>query len=64
MPLEIPEEVVEQEIVQEEESSLNIFGHFSDSIFQDNFEIVHPYNTRNKTTNKPSSENTTTLPPK
>jgi hypothetical protein len=64
MPPEIPEEVVEQETVPEEESSLNIFGHFSDSIFQSNFEIVHPYNTRSKTTNKPSSENTTTLPPK
>ena len=64
MPPEIPEEVVEQETVQEEESSPNIFGHFSDSIFQANFETVHPYNTRNKTTNKPSSENTMTLPPK
>jgi hypothetical protein len=64
MPPEIPEEVVEQETVQEEESSPNIFGHFSDSIFQANFETVHPYNTRSKTTNKPSSENTTTSPPK
>jgi hypothetical protein len=64
MPPEIPEEVVEQEIVEEEESSPNIFGHFSDSIFQANFETVHPYNTRSKTMNKPSSENTTTLPPK
>jgi hypothetical protein len=64
MPPEIPEEVVEQETVQEEESSPNIFGHFSDSIFQDNFEMVHPYNTRSKTTNKPSAESTTTSPPK
>jgi hypothetical protein len=64
MPPEILEEVVEQEIVQEEESSPNIFGYFSYSIFQDNFETVHPYNTRSKTTNKPSSENTTTSPPK
>jgi len=64
MPPEIPEEVVEQETVQEEESSPNIFGHFSDSIFQANFETVHPYNTRSKTANKPSSENTTTPPPK
>jgi ribonuclease HI len=64
MPPEIPEEVVEQETVQEEESSPNIFGYFSDSIFQDNFETVHPYNTRSKTTNKPSTKNTTTLPPK
>jgi ribonuclease HI len=64
MPPEIPEEVVEQETVQEEESSPNIFGHFSYSIFQANFETIHPYNTRSKTTNKPSSENTTTSPPK
>jgi hypothetical protein len=64
VPLEIPEEVVEKETVEEEESSPNIFGHFSDNIFQDNFETVHPYNIRSKTTNKPSSENTTNLPPK
>ena len=64
IPPEIPQEVVEPETVQEEESSPNIFGHFSDSIFQDNFETVHPYNTGSKTTNKPSSENTTNLPPK
>ena len=64
MPPEIPEEVVEQETVQEEESSPNIFGNFLDNIFQANFEIVHPYNTRSKTTNKPSAENTTTSPPK
>jgi hypothetical protein len=41
MPPNIPEEVVEQEKIQEEESSPNIFGHFSDSIFQANFETVH-----------------------
>jgi hypothetical protein len=64
MPPEIPEEVVEQETVQEEVPSTNIFGHFSYSIFQDNFETVHPYNTRSKTTNKPSCENTTTSLPK
>jgi hypothetical protein len=64
MPPEIPEEVVEQEIVQEEESSLNIFGHFLDSIFQAKFKTVHPYNTKSKTTNKTSSENNTTSPPK
>jgi ribonuclease HI/transposase InsO family protein len=64
MPPEIPQEEVEQETVQEEESSPNIFGHFSDSIFQANFETVHPYNTRSKTTNKPPAENTTTSPPK
>jgi hypothetical protein len=64
MPPEIPQEEVEQETVQEEESSPNIFGHFSDSIFQANFETVHPYNTRSKTTNKLLAENTTTSPPK
>jgi hypothetical protein len=64
MPPEIPEEVAEQETVEEDESSLNIFGHFLDSIFQANFKTVHPYNTRSKTVNKPSSEITTTLPPK
>jgi hypothetical protein len=35
-----------------------------DSIFQANFETVHPYNTRSKTTSKPPADNTTTLPPK
>jgi len=64
IPPKIPQEVVEQETIQEEESSPNIFGHFSDSIFQANFETVHPYNTRSKTTNKPSTENTTISPPK
>jgi hypothetical protein len=64
MPPEIPQEEVEQETVQEEESSPNIFGHFSDSIFKAKFETVHPYNTRSKTTNKPPTENTTTSPSK
>jgi ribonuclease HI len=64
IPPDIPQEEVEQETTQEEESSPNIFGHFSDSIFQANFETVHPYNTRSKTINKPPAENTTTLPPK
>jgi hypothetical protein len=64
MPPETPQEEVEQEIVQEDESSPNIFGHFSDNIFQANFETVHPCNTRSKATNKPSTENTTTSPPK
>jgi hypothetical protein len=50
------EDVAEEEVEEEEESSPNIFRHFSDSIFQENFEIVHPYNTRSKTQNKPSSE--------
>jgi ribonuclease HI len=64
MPPEIPEEVIEQETVQEEESSQKKFGHFSDSSFQANFETMHPYNTRSKTVKKPSAENTTTSPPK
>jgi hypothetical protein len=64
IPPEIPEEVVEQEIVEEDESSPNIFGHFSDSIFQANFETVHPYNAKSKTTNKSSSEIVTNAPPK
>jgi hypothetical protein len=64
IPPEIPEEIVEQEIVEEDESSPNIFGHFSDNIFQANFETVHPYNTTSKTTNKSSSETATTVHPK
>jgi hypothetical protein len=56
--------VVEEETVEEEESSPNIFGYFSDSIFQANFETVHPYNTRSKTQNKPSSEIGTNAPHK
>ena len=63
IPPKIPEEVPEQETVEEDESSPNIFRHFLDSIFQANFETVHPYNTRSKTTNKPSSEILTTVPP-
>jgi hypothetical protein len=38
--------MVQEEVLEEEESSPNIFGHFSDSIFQANFETVHPYNIR------------------
>jgi ribonuclease HI len=64
IPPESPQEEVEQETTQEEESSPNIFGHLSDSIFQANFETVHPYNTRSKTANKPPADNTATLPPK
>jgi hypothetical protein len=64
MPPEIPEEVVEKKTVQEEDSSPNIFGHFSDSIFQAKFKTVLPYNTRSKTANKPYAKNTTTSPPK
>jgi hypothetical protein len=58
IPPESPQEEVEQETTQEEESSPNIFGHLSDSIFQANFETVHPYNTRSKTANKPPADNT------
>jgi hypothetical protein len=61
-PPDFPQEEVEQETTQEEESSSNIFGHLSDSIFQANFETVHPYNTRSKVANKPPADNTTTLP--
>jgi len=64
IPLEIPKDVAEQEIMEDDESSPNIFGHFSDSIFQGNFETVHPYNTRSKTTNKSSSEIGTNAPQK
>jgi hypothetical protein len=44
----------EEETPDEEDSSPPVFGHFSDNIFQLNFETVHPYNTRSKTQNKPS----------
>jgi hypothetical protein len=62
IPPDFPQEEVEQETIQEEESSPNIFGHLSDSIFQANFETMHPYNTRSKAANKPPVDNTTTLP--
>jgi hypothetical protein len=64
VPPENSEDVVEEEVPEEEESSPNIFGHFSDSIFQANFETVHPYNTRSKTQNKPSSEVSNNVLPK
>jgi hypothetical protein len=48
-PPKISKDIVEEEVSEEEDSSPNIFGHFSYSIFQANFEIVHPYNTRRKT---------------
>jgi hypothetical protein len=64
VPPKISEDVVEQETVEEDESSHNIFEHFSDSIFQANFEIVHPYNTRSKTQNKPSSKIRPNVPQK
>jgi hypothetical protein len=62
IPPDFPQEEVEQETTQEEEPSSNIFGHLSDSIFQANFETVHPYNTRSKAVNKPPADNITTLP--
>jgi hypothetical protein len=55
-PLENFDDAVEEEVPEEEDSSPPIFGHLSDSIFQANFETVHPYNTRSKTQNKPPSE--------
>jgi hypothetical protein len=53
-----------EDVVEEEESSPNVFEHFSDSIFQANFETVHPYNTKCKAQSKPSSETSTNVPPK
>jgi hypothetical protein len=64
VPLESSEDIVEEEVAEEEDSSPNIFGHFSDSIFQENFETFHPYNTRSKTQSKPSFEMNNNVPPK
>jgi hypothetical protein len=61
IPPNFPQEEVEQETTQDEESSPNVFDHLSDSIFQANFETVHPYNTRSKAVKKPPADNTTTL---
>jgi len=58
------EDIVEEEEPEEEEPSPNVFGHFSDSIFQENFETFHPYNTRSKMKNKPSSKVGKTVFPK
>jgi hypothetical protein len=44
VPPDISKDMVEQETMEEDESSPNIFRHFSDNIFQANFETVHPYN--------------------
>jgi hypothetical protein len=62
VPPENPKGIIEEEVLEEEESSPNIFGHFSDNIFQANFETVHPYNTRRKTQSKPSSEMSNNVP--
>jgi hypothetical protein len=53
IPLENFDDIVEEEVPEEEDSSPPIFSHLSDNIFQVNFEIVHPYNTRRKTQIKP-----------
>jgi len=63
-PLENSEDIAEEEVAEEEESSPDIFGHFSDSIFQASFETIHPYNTRIKTQNKPSFEVSNNVLPK
>jgi hypothetical protein len=64
IPPESSEDVVEEEVPKEEDSSPPIFGHLSDNIFQANFETVHPYNTRSKTQNKPPSEASKNVFPK
>jgi hypothetical protein len=56
------EDVAEEEIAEEEDSSPNVFGHFFDNIFQANFETVHPYNTKRKMLSKTSSEISTNVP--
>jgi hypothetical protein len=56
VPLESSEDVAEEEVPEEEDSSPPVFGHFSDSILQANFGTIHPYNTIRKTQNKPLSE--------
>jgi hypothetical protein len=61
---ESSEDVVEEEIPEEEDSSPPIFGHLSDNIFQANFETVHPYNTRIKMQNKPPFEESKNVFPK
>jgi hypothetical protein len=63
-PPESSEDVVEEEVAEEEDSSPNIFGHFSDIIFQANFETIHPYNTRSKAQSKLSSEISNNVPSK
>jgi hypothetical protein len=64
VPPENYDDIVEEEVPEEEDSSPSFFGHLSDSIFQANFEIVHPYNTRSKTQNKPPPEESKNLFPK
>jgi hypothetical protein len=64
VPPENSEDIVQEEVLEEEESPSNIFGHFSDSIFQANFETIYPYKTRSKTQGKLSSETSTNVSPK
>jgi hypothetical protein len=52
VPPENSDDTVEEEAPEEEDSFPPLFGHLSDNIFQANFEIVHPNNTRSKTQNK------------
>jgi hypothetical protein len=56
IPPKNSDDAVVEEVPEEEDSSPPIFGHLSDSIFQENFETIHPYNTRIKMQNKPPSE--------
>ena len=63
-PPESSEDVAEEEVLEEEDSSTPVFGHLLDSIFQANFETIHPYNTRRKTQNKPPSEASKNVFPK
>jgi hypothetical protein len=55
-PLENQDDMGEEGTPNEEDSSPPIFRHFSNNIFQANFETVHPYNTRSKAQNKLSPE--------
>jgi hypothetical protein len=56
VPPENYDDIVEEEVPKEEDSSPYFFGHSSDSIFEASFEIFHPYNIRSKTKNKPPPE--------
>jgi hypothetical protein len=64
VPPENFDDTVEEEVPEEEDSSPPLFGHLSDNIFQENFETVHPYNTRSKTQNKPAPETSKNVFPK
>jgi hypothetical protein len=64
VPPSISKDVAEEEVPEEEDSFAPVFGHLLDSIFQVNFETIHPYNTRRKTQNKPPSEESKNVFPK